>query len=56
MDLIRCQIEYCLNGQRGKVIVNAPSSIDGLLMWLDTVPQNAGIKAIVKVFKPLEIV
>jgi hypothetical protein len=52
---MNCQIEYSLNGQRGRVEVEAPTSIDGLLQWLATVPQTSAVKAIVRVLVPINV-
>ena len=50
-----CHIEYRINGQAGRTIVHAPTSVDGLLLWLETVPPSAAVKAIVRVLTCAEV-
>ena len=49
---MECRIDFRINGHSGHAVVHAPSSIDGLLKWLETVPQTAAVKAIVRVLTP----
>jgi hypothetical protein len=53
---MNCSIEYSLDGCKGHVRVEAEDSIAALLTWLETVPPTAGIKAIVRVLLPVEVV
>jgi len=52
---MNCQIEYSLDGCKGHVQIEAKDSISALLQWLESVPQTAAVKAIVRVLLPVEI-
>jgi hypothetical protein len=52
VDMKRCQIDFNIDGQKGHAVVTAPTSIDGLLLWLATIPQTSKVKALVKVLLP----
>ncbi len=47
-----CRVTLSLNGVRSNTTVRAPSSIDALLLVLETVPESTAVKAIVKVLQP----
>jgi hypothetical protein len=53
---MRCHIEFNVNGIRGQAVVEAEDSVAGLLLWLETLPQSAAVKAIVRVLLPAETV
>ncbi len=48
-----CRVSLSLNGVRSISTVNAPSSIAALLLVLQSVPETAAVKAIVRVLKPM---
>ncbi len=48
-----CKVQLSLNGVRSQSVVHATSSIAALLLVLESVPESAAVKAIVRVVKPM---
>jgi len=53
---MKCQIDYIVEGTRGQAVVIAPTSIDAVLLWLETLPESVAVKVIVRAVKPAEVV
>jgi len=54
--MVKCQIDYVVDGSRGQAVVIAPTSIDALLLSLETLPESVAVKVIVRALKPAEVV
>ncbi len=48
-----CHITMTVAGKRSQSVVHATSSIAALLLVLESVPESAAVKAIVRVVKPM---
>lgn len=53
---MKCRIDYTVDGSYGHAVVIAPTSIDAVLLWLETLPESVAVKLIVRAVKPAEIV